>query len=94
MLRFGLAAVALASALSATACAEYGYGGGYYDAYYDNYYGPVYDGYWRSNYFYYRTAPTAVFVIDRDRHFRRHASPGFNHFRYQRHDDRHGRRHH
>ncbi|MDE1917302.1 MAG: hypothetical protein KGJ57_14660 [Sphingomonadales bacterium] len=45
------------------ACEEDGYGGVYsygpgpyaYDGYYDGYYGPIYDGYWGSdNYFYYR----------------------------------------
>lgn len=54
-----------AAALSLAACADdYGYGYGYggigypgvyYDGYYDGYYGPIYDGYWGNNgYFYYR----------------------------------------
>ncbi|SDD89775.1 hypothetical protein SAMN05444678_1342 [Sphingomonas sp. YR710] len=50
-------------ALPLTACVEdgYGYGGVYmgsvypYSGYYDGFYGPIYDGYWGSNgYFYYR----------------------------------------
>ncbi|KQM19654.1 hypothetical protein [Novosphingobium sp. Leaf2] len=70
-------ALALAgTTLSLSACATDGYGGyGYssvgwgtpyaYDGYYDGFYGPIYDGYWgRDNYFYYRNR-------DGDRRFRR-----------------------
>ncbi len=90
-------ALAASAALLASACAEYDYGYGYggpayYDGWYDNYYGPVYDGYWRSNDFYYRTAPGGVYVIDRGRHFRRNQAPGFNRFHYERHDDHGGPR--
>jgi len=44
----------------------YNYGDPYsYDGYYDGYYGPIYDGYWGNNgYFYYRNS-------DRDRDYRR-----------------------
>lgn len=55
--------------LPLTACVEDGYDdglGGYYayDGYYDGYYGPIYDGYWGSNgYFYYRRS-------EQDRHYR------------------------
>lgn len=56
-------------------CATDGYYGGHlgngyaspyaYDGWYDGYYGPIYDGYWGNDgYFYYRSG-------DRDRHFRR-----------------------
>jgi hypothetical protein len=59
-------------ALSLTGCTDGTYysGGLYmgdiaYDGYYDNYYGPIYDGYWGTdNYFYYRHS-------DQDRSFRR-----------------------
>ena len=58
--------------LPLTACVEDGYGSGFavgvaypYDGYYDDYYGPIYDGYWGSDgYFYYRGS-------DHDRHFMR-----------------------
>jgi hypothetical protein len=53
-------------------CASYGYGAGVYaggpyayDGYYDDFYGPIYDGYWGDDgFFYYRNG-------DGDRHFRR-----------------------
>jgi hypothetical protein len=53
-------------------CASYGYGadvyagGPYaYDGYYDDFYGPIYDGYWGDDgFFYFRSG-------DRDRRFRR-----------------------
>lgn len=59
--------------LGLSACADNGYYGarvGVYDPYpyygwYDGFYGPIYDGYWGSDgFFYYRSS-------DRDRHFRR-----------------------
>ncbi|MES1198516.1 MAG: hypothetical protein ABUS48_00855 [Pseudomonadota bacterium] len=85
-------ALALSSALLLLpACVDYGYGyggGSSYSGYYDNYYGSVYDGYWGpDSVFYYRTAPTGVFVRDDARHFRRDRATGYNHFRYQRHAD-------
>lgn len=45
---------------------SFDYGSPYaYNGWYDGYYGPIYDGYWgRDGYFYYRTS-------DRDRNFRR-----------------------
>lgn len=85
-------ALALATAVLVSACADTGYGGGYggaayYDGYYDNFYGPVYDGYWGPDaFFYYRSAPSAVFIRDGAHHFRHENGPGFQHFRYQRHD--------
>lgn len=55
-----------------------------YDVWYDDYYGPIYDGYWGGDgYFYYRTGAN-----DRDwhrgsgNHFR-HDSGGNNYHRYQ-----------
>ncbi|MFZ2031618.1 MAG: hypothetical protein WAU68_15000 [Vitreimonas sp.] len=88
MEKFASAALLAAALLLVPACAtEYGYGGGYYDGYYDNYYGSVYDGYWGPDaYFYYRTAPGAVFVRDDARHFRHERGTGFQHFRYQHHE--------
>lgn len=59
--------------IGVAACADDGYVGvrsAYYDPYpyygwYDGYYGPIYDGYWGTDgFFYYRSG-------DRDRHFRR-----------------------
>lgn len=84
-------AVLTAFLLLTTACADTGYGGyggaSYYDGYYDNYYGAVYDGYWGPDaFFYYRTAPTAVFIRDDAHHFRRERGAGFQHFHYQHHD--------
>lgn len=61
------------SALPLTACVEdgYGYGSLYvgsaypYSGYYDDYYGPIYDGYWGTDsYFYYRRS-------EQDRSYRR-----------------------
>jgi hypothetical protein len=50
-----------------------------FDGYYDGYYGPVYDGYWNTGAFYYRTSPSTGFVRGSADHFRRTATPGFNH---------------
>lgn len=75
-----------------SSCYEYGgygvastgyYGDGYYpyDGWYDGYYGPIYDGYWGSdNYFYYR--PNS-----RDRDYRRGDR---THFRNDRTNPGHG----
>jgi hypothetical protein len=64
----------------------YGYDTGYYgpadleyDAYYDGYYGPIYDGYWRTGSFYYRTSPTGGFRQGGAAHFRSAPAAGFNH---------------
>jgi len=89
-----LLATGLAAALAMTsACAEgYGYRSGLaigYDGYYDGYYGPVYDGYWRNDgYFYYRSARRGPWVRDDGRHFHRDAFPGGREF----HGRRGGRR--
>lgn len=81
----------LALSLSVTtlaACVDdgYGYGGGVgygpgpyaYDGWYDGAYGPIYDGYWGSdNYFYYRHGAGERGYIRGDRgHFSREAPQG------------------
>jgi hypothetical protein len=89
----GLALVTLP--LGACASDGYGYGSGYtystgvawndypYDVYYDDYYGPIYDGYWGSdNYFYYRNSGTGGYHRGDGRHFR-HNQGGNNYHRYQ-----------
>ena len=64
MKRLIIALCATLPALSLTACYDGGYYGvGYasgpyaYDGWYDDYYGPIYDGYWGNDgYFYYRNS--------------------------------------
>ena len=72
-------------------CADYGVGyyggGGYYgpvadvdyDGYYDGFYGPVYEGYWNNNVFFYRNGDNDRWRRGDATHFRREAAPGFNH---------------
>lgn len=80
--------LALPLALGLSACASDGYYGEYgtsvgwgspyaYNGWYDGYYGPIYDGYWgRDGFFYYRSAPGARAFVRGDRnHFRRDAPP-------------------
>jgi hypothetical protein len=58
------------------------YGGGdvvAYDGYYDDYYGPIYDGYWGNDGFYYRSHAGEAFHRDDAQHFRRESSTGFHH---------------
>ena len=79
----GLAAVASAGALLA-GCASGGYYGPDsvavgYDGYYDGYYGPIYDGYWRGDRFWYRDAAGHPFRRDENRLFSRRAATGFQH---------------
>lgn len=86
------AAVLLAlSTLPLGACVDdYGYGGvaSYgpapyaYDGWYDGYYGPIYDGYWGSdNYFYYRHGAGERGYIRGDHgHFMRQAPQGPHNF--------------
>jgi hypothetical protein len=74
MKRLLIALAATLPALTLGACAaDYGYGGAAvyaggpyaYDGFYDDYYGPIYDGYWGNDgFFYYRSAA-------HDRRFRR-----------------------
>jgi hypothetical protein len=70
MKRLWIAAAIALPSLALGACAT-GYGEVYaggpygYDGYYDDFYGPIYDGYWGSDgFFYYRSGHG-------DRHFRR-----------------------
>jgi hypothetical protein len=79
--------------LSLTACVDdgYGYGSLYWSSYpysgwYDNYYGPIYDGYWGAdNYFYYRRqSQDHRYYRDRQQHFRRgDITPGGNFHRFE-----------
>jgi hypothetical protein len=71
----------------------YGAGPGFgvavgYDGYYDGFYGPIYDGYWRGGYFYWRDRRGRSFRRDNGRHFRRDPAQGFRHIQGERHDDR------
>jgi hypothetical protein len=53
----------------------------YYDGYYDGYYGPLHDGYWGDdNFFYYSGGRGRPFVRDEGGHFRRDAAGGYNAF--------------
>jgi hypothetical protein len=87
MLRLALAA---AAALTLSACSTYGddYAYGYPGhtyasemAYYDNAYGPLYDGYWDGDVFYYRVTPSGAYVRDDARHFRRDPYTGYTVYR-------------
>lgn len=74
----------VAAALSLSGCAagygSVGYAGGpyAYDGFYDDYYGPIYDGYWGGDgFFYYRGgAHERAFRRGDAAHFRRDAGPG------------------
>jgi len=67
-----------AFALPLSACATDSYDGRFYadaaypyDGYYDGFYGPIYDGYWGSNgYFYYRANSGGRFIRGDHNHFR------------------------
>jgi hypothetical protein len=68
------AVLALASCVSAD-------GPVYYDGYYDGYYGPMYDGYWGDdNFFYHSGGIGQPYVRDEGSHFRRNTASGFNSF--------------
>jgi hypothetical protein len=80
MRTLSISLVALAGALGLAACAAGGYSGSY-DGYYDNYYGPVSDGYWgRDGYFYFSVGDGRSFRRDDGFHFRRRPRSGFHHF--------------
>ena len=84
-MRNTLKATLAASALLALAgCVSPGPGPGgpvYYDGYYDGSYGPLYDGYWGDdNFFYYSGGAGRPFVRDEGHHFQRNAAAGFNSF--------------
>lgn len=59
-----------------------------YDGYYDGFYGPIYDGYWRGNAFFWRDRDGGRWRRDDGRHFRREAATGFRHIQGERHQDR------
>ena len=48
-----------------------------YDAWYDGYYGPIQDGYWDGDSFYYRDYEGGRWLRDRGHHFRHDSAPGF-----------------
>lgn len=50
-----------------------------YNGYYDDYYGPIYDGYWRGDSFYWRDREGGPMRHDTGQHFRHDAAPGFHH---------------
>lgn len=53
----------------------------YYDGYYDGYYGPLFEGYWGDDdFFYYSRGRGQPFVRDDGNHFRRVAAAGFRSF--------------
>lgn len=67
--------------LTLAGCASAPNGPVYYDGYYDGYYGPLYDGYWGDDgFFYYSGGPGRPFVPDRGNHFKRTAASGFTAF--------------
>lgn len=90
--RFLLFAAVSGAAAGLSACADY-YGGAgvgygyndYDDLYYDNYYGPVSEGYWDSDgWYYYRDRTTRRYRRDDGRHFRRDAANGYQSSRMRR----------
>lgn len=53
----------------------------YYDGYYDGYYGPLYDGYWGDdNFFYYSGGRGQPFIRDEGNHFRHNPGAGLSSF--------------
>jgi hypothetical protein len=82
IIRLGLAAAASVGMLLA-GCASYGPGPGPvavgYDGYYDGYYGPIYDGYWRGEHFWWRDRVDHPFRRDDAHHFRHVAGAGLQH---------------
>jgi hypothetical protein len=94
-LKLALGSAVLATTLlGATACASYddgyryrGHHGprvavGYYDGWYDGYYGPVRDGYWQGDSFYYTTG-RGGWIVDSGNHFRRDRFDGGRSFHYR-----------
>jgi hypothetical protein len=72
--------LAASALLTLAACVSAG-GPVYYDGYYDGYYGPLYDGYWGDdNFFYHSGGLGQPFVRDESNHFRHGATAGFNSF--------------
>jgi hypothetical protein len=60
----------------------YGYvaNGPYYDGYYDDYYGPVEEGFWGPDGYFYYGDHDHNFHRGEPAHFRREAAPGFHSF--------------
>jgi hypothetical protein len=89
MKRFArLACAALASALLA-GCAGTSGGGGVaigYDGFYDDYYGPLTNGYWANDGFFYYMDARGHRHRDSGRHFRHDTAPGFHAFHDRDHD--------
>lgn len=48
-----------------------------YDGWYDGFYGPIYDGYWNNDVFFFRTGDNDRFQAGDASHFRHSAAPGF-----------------
>jgi hypothetical protein len=80
-IHIGLAAASAAALLAGCASGPYGPGpvASGYDGYYDGYYGPIYDGYWRGDHFWWRDGAGHPFRRDNARHFSRSAATGFQH---------------
>jgi hypothetical protein len=93
MRKLTIALCALASPLTIAGCADnYGYGYGSvglgpvaYNGFYDDFYGPIYDGYWgNDNFFYYRSNARDRAYRRGDRaHFSREAIAGGRHHAFQ-----------
>jgi hypothetical protein len=80
-----IGAVAAAALLSSCAYDGHYHGGGYaaagvdYDGYYDDFYGPIGDGYWGpDDFFYYSNGSDHQFHRDDAHHFRHDAVSGFH----------------
>lgn len=106
MKRVLILSLALGAMISLGGCTGYyggagvGYGyNSYDDLYYDNYYGPVRDGYWsQDGWYYYRDRTTRQYRRDDGRHFRRDAADGYHSARMHRgrdhdHDRNHDQNH-
>ena len=66
-----------------------GYYGSPYDVWYDGYYGPINDGYWAGDgYFYYTTGRDRDWRRGSAGHFRRDAYRDYRHYQFQRGDRR------
>ena len=88
MTRQGILAAVAAVGLLAGCASGPGYGAQVavgYDGWYDDYYGPIYDGYWRGNVFFFRDRDDRPFRRDDGRHFRRGAAEGFHRIQGERH---------
>lgn len=100
MKRALILSIAFGAVLGLSGCTGY-YGGAgvgygyndYDDLYYDNYYGPVSEGYWNTDgWYYYRDRTSRQYRRDDGRHFRRDAADGYHSSRMHRGRDSHGGR--